>query len=94
MWVIQAAVVLAIPLSLGGAVWAGIRIIRWVKANPGDAASFALDLYLKDRVEGLRGWLGDWVDGGAEPASASSTACSEAVDGEGALEVGRELLDE
>ncbi len=84
MWMAQLAVVLAIPLSLVGAVWGAIRIVRWARANRARVAMGGVGGYLDEKFESLRGWLGDWVDGVAESGGAHvSDSCdaSEASSG-------------
>ena len=85
-WMLQAAVVLAIPLSLGGAIWTGVRLIRAARANRGAAASSGIGLYTRAvgldgdaelGLGGFKGWLADLIDG-ASSADASSdfdTSC-------------------
>ncbi len=84
MWMAQLAVVLAVPLSLMGAVWGAIRIIQWVKANLAHAAMGGVGLYLDEKLESFRGWLGDWVDGVAESGGTHGTdSCDTSEDSPG-----------
>lgn len=64
-WMLQAAVVLAVPLTLLGAVWLGVRLVRKARAKGSAAAGVALGLQTHDDygLGGFRGWLADWVDG-------------------------------
>jgi len=84
MWMAQLAVVLAIPLSLFGVVWGAIRIIQWVKAHRAHAAMGGVGLYLDERFESFRGWLGDWIDGVAESGGVHGTnSCDASEDSPG-----------
>jgi hypothetical protein len=64
-WMLQAAAVLAVPLSLVGAVKAGTYVYRRAREDRTGAALTGIDLQLSS-VPGMRefvGWVGERVDG-------------------------------
>ena len=77
-WALQLAVILAVPLTLGGAIWAGVRLHRWMRCHPGPAAGAGASLVLSEQLGGFRAWLGDRLDSFAEPGTGDSSG---AVDG-------------
>jgi hypothetical protein len=61
----QAAVVLAVPMSLLGLGWAGARAHRFVQDRRRASAAMMTDIYF-DSLPGIRefkGWLADLIDG-------------------------------
>ncbi len=83
-WLLQAAVVLAVPVTLGGAVTAGVYLYRRAREGRTGAALTGIDLQLGsmsgtghfmgwvgDRVDGFKGWLADKVDGVSDSGSSS-----------------------
>ncbi|WP_143177247.1 hypothetical protein [Cystobacter ferrugineus] len=90
-WMLQAAVVLAVPLSLGGAVWTGVRLIRAARAARGAAASTAVGLYTRATdldgdaelgLGGFKGWLADLIDGASDSDASSGFDASCGEDGD------------
>ncbi|WP_164015907.1 hypothetical protein [Pyxidicoccus trucidator] len=93
-WVLQAAVVLAVPLTLLGAVRTGVYLHRKAQESRRASAATAIDLQLSsmpgisefkgwwgDQVDGFRDWLADQVDGTSSGDSSSSGEAS--FDGHG-----------
>jgi hypothetical protein len=90
-WMLQAAVVLAIPLSLGGAVWTGVRLLRAARANRGAAVSNGIGLYTRAvgidedaefGLGGFKGWLADLIDGDSNSDTSSDFDASCGGDGD------------
>ncbi len=80
-WAMQAAVVLAVPLSLLGLSWAGARAVRMAKGGGGgrrESAAMMAGLYV-DSLPGIREfkcWLADLIDGDDSSGGSSSSAYS------------------
>ncbi|NTX54808.1 hypothetical protein FJV41_40555 [Myxococcus llanfairpwllgwyngyllgogerychwyrndrobwllllantysiliogogogochensis] len=72
---LQAAVVLAVVLSLLGAGWAVVLGYRFAKARREAAAAAAIDIYGSSLIDltGFRGWLADLVDGNTSDGCASGS---------------------
>jgi hypothetical protein len=62
-WALQLAVMLAVPLSLLAAVWGGVRLLRWTRANRARAAAAGADVLIGEQ-------LGDLHRGRTGPAGA------------------------
>ncbi len=64
-WAMQAAVVLAVPLSLLGVGWAGVLAHRFVQDRRRAAALMTADAYVSSLpgIAEFRAWLADLIDG-------------------------------
>ena len=54
-WALQMAVMLAVPLSLFAAVWGGVRLLRWTRANRARAAAAGADVLIGEQLGDLSG---------------------------------------
>jgi hypothetical protein len=82
-WAMQAAVVLAVPLSLLGVGWAGVLAHRFAQDRRRTSAAMMTDIYV-DSLPGIRefkGWLADLIDG--EDSSGGSTTSNGYFDADG-----------
>ncbi|QRK07360.1 hypothetical protein JQX13_46265 [Archangium violaceum] len=81
-WVLQAAVVLAIPLSLLGAVEAGVYLHRKAREFRRASVATAVDLQLGGMagISAFRGWLADLVDGTSSDGDSSGLDASSGGD--------------
>ncbi|WNG21391.1 hypothetical protein [Cystobacter fuscus] len=92
-WVLQAAVVLAVPLTLLGAVKAGALVLRKVREDR-EGAAMAADLLFSrmpgisgstgwwtDQFDGFRDWLADKIDGTSSDGDSSGFDASSDGDG-------------
>ncbi|QRK12974.1 hypothetical protein JQX13_24840 [Archangium violaceum] len=73
-WILQAAVVLAVPLTLLGAVKTGVHLLRKARKDRTGSVATAIELQFSSMpgIRHFKDWLADLVDGTSDSGDSVS----------------------